>query len=372
MKILFVDFNLPYLVNDENYAVGGATVQALNWINGLKSQNAEIAVLIEEEGSNFNNNTDIKYLPTFSLDKGNKGINWLTHRYYKLQQAVSLYKPDFIYQAGAGPITYFISLTAKGKTKFIHRIANDVDTDSRIKTRLNFVSRFLYKTALKNTDLILCQNEYQYHNLKSFLNNKNIVQIHNPILIDPLLKPIKKNANTSYVAWVGIFQYQKNLPALYEIVNKLHDIEFRIAGTARKKIDPDTINALEKLEHCKNVKFVGYLNRKHLSIFLTESSLLLNTSFYEGFSNTFLEALAASTPIVTLQKTDPDSIIEKNGLGKAVKSYEEMPDAIRNILSNKFYNELCEKCYNYVKEYHDAEKLAKNLLLLLEQTINKN
>ena len=37
MKFFFLcDNNLPFLLNNKNYPVGGATIQSLNWINGLK------------------------------------------------------------------------------------------------------------------------------------------------------------------------------------------------------------------------------------------------------------------------------------------------------------------------------------------------
>ena len=40
-----------------------------------------------------------------------------------------------------------------------------------------------------------------------------------------------------------------------------------------------------------NIKFVGFIPRNEISSFLGDAYLLLNTSFYEGFSNTFLESL---------------------------------------------------------------------------------
>ena len=68
-------------------------------------------------------------------------------------------------------------------------------------------------------------------------------------------------SDRSYIAWIGIFQYQKNLPALLDVVQKMPQIKFKIAGkSANSNLDDKTQTALHKLSECKNVDFVGYLN----------------------------------------------------------------------------------------------------------------
>ena len=49
IKFLFFDFNIPFLLEDKKKAVGGATVQTLNWIQGLISNEKNVGVLVEKE-----------------------------------------------------------------------------------------------------------------------------------------------------------------------------------------------------------------------------------------------------------------------------------------------------------------------------------
>jgi hypothetical protein len=70
------------------------------------------------------------------------------------------------------------------------------------------------------------------------------------------------------VAWLGVFQPQKNLPALAAIARALPDVEFRIGGKNEVAMkDPATLEALRALEAMPNVRFMGYLRRTEVPAF---------------------------------------------------------------------------------------------------------
>ena len=77
---------------------------------------------------------------------------------------------------GAGSFTFLGAIISKilGKT-FIYRLASDLDVDERVNKKLNKRDRILYKLALKNTDIFICQNEYQYKTLKEKFPKKQIL-----------------------------------------------------------------------------------------------------------------------------------------------------------------------------------------------------
>lgn len=363
MKILFIDYKIPHLINDEKYPVGGATVQALNWIKGLIMNNVDASVIVEN--GNHTNKLPVEYVSAFEIKKGIPIVNWITNRYKGLDQAVKKNNPDFIYQAGAGFLTWISWFIAKkNSVKFIHRIANDVDTDSRIKLKLNFIKRKFYLSGLKRADVILCQNDYQFHNIKSMLTTKNVFKITNPFDLDAVPR-LETSDRRYYIAWIGVFHSQKNLRALVKIVEQLPDLDFCIAGKMSAYADNKTIAAVEKLHSYKNVKFVGYLNRKEILHFLCSAKLLLNTSLYEGFSNTFLEALSVGTPVVTTKLVDPDNIIEKFNLGIVCSDYEEIPESIIKISDGFNFEEFYERSKNYLLENHEKKILAGKLLQIL-------
>ena len=79
-KFLFFDFNIPFLLEDKKKAVGGATVQSLNWIQGLISNEKNVGVLVEKE-SFYPKESLIDFIETFPL-KGKNPILWIYPRFY--------------------------------------------------------------------------------------------------------------------------------------------------------------------------------------------------------------------------------------------------------------------------------------------------
>src|SRR5260221_11353100 len=60
------------------------------------------------------------------------------------------------------------------------------------------------------------------------------------------------------------------------------------------------------------------------------AKLLVNTSDVEGFPNSYLQAWIRGVPVVTL--IDPDRVIEREGLGIAVRTPEGLPAAADALL----------------------------------------
>jgi len=366
MKILFYDFNIPEIIKNLKTQGGGSSVQTLHWINGLKHNGIRIGVIVDLLFNDLHTNSQIDFIRSFNYKYSFFPFNWIFHRFFHLNRSIKIYKPDFVYQSGAGFITFILAFICnRNGIRFIHRIANDVDIDNRLKYRLTFVKRFFYDQGLKLSNVIFCQNDYQYELLKKRFPKKRIKKIHNPKSIEKLKLKMKTIDERKYFAWLGIFQEQKNLQGLLKIANTLPDVMFHVAGEPANKIDVATKDALDKLKKCRNVKFVGFLNRTEIYSFLGGAKALINTSLYEGFSNTFLESFETGTPIITTSKVDPDNIISKNKLGLVGNNYDEIPELISKIINNKSYDQLSKKCRDYVINNHDPVRLSKKILSYL-------
>ena len=367
LKLLFYDFNMPYLVKDSDHPVGGATVEWYAWLKGLEANNCEVSALTWKGAKNYvGDKSEVSFIESYDLNQGVKKLKWF-YRVFAIYNAIKKYNPDYIIQECAGFETGIIAFTAKIlKIPFIYRVANDIDTDDRIKKRLNYRQRIFFHYGLRNTSAIVCQNEYQYEKINEKFQTTPKLIIGNPFYSNEELPPIVAHKKRSYVAWIGIFQYQKNLPLLYEIVKMMPNVKFKIAGKAvSKNQDLNTEKALKKLCGCVNVQFIGFLKRKEVLPFLARSYVLLNTSFYEGFSNTYIESLAAGTPILANINAEPDSIISDNGLGISVKSSDEYVGAIDSIIKNEHYNAMAKNCREFLIQNHGASKLAKKFIRFL-------
>jgi len=373
MKLLFLDFHIPYLLKDTDDPIGGACVRQYALAKGIIELGHQVGILTWKGAKEFvGKDVGFDLVETFLLNDGIRKLRWFYKRFPSLIRAVKKYNPDYLIQKSSGSYTGVMAFISDLlKIPFVYMASNDVDADGRYKENLNLIEQITYKYGLKRAKAIFTQNSYQSRKFKKSYPQKNIFKIQNPYLLTEELPEIKDCAKRKYVAWLGIYQYQKNLPALYEIVKKLPDIEFRIAGKARENLDKDTKSSLIQLRKCDNVKFVGYLKRTEVISFLSSALALINTSHYEGFSNTFLEAFAAGTPVITTSKVDPDDIIADNKLGLVAKNYCEIPNLVISLTRSRDYNSTAYRCRDYVMKNHDPKVIAKDFIDSLKKSDTK-
>ncbi len=368
-KILFFDFNLQFLFSESIHPVGGSAQQQYSWTQGLLKNNCIPGVFV------FSNNyidrhhsKNIHFLRIYNSNKGIRKIRIFYYRIPILIKAIKDFKPDHIYQACAGFETGLAAILSKlFKIPFIYRVANDTDTDGRYKNLLSSHQKLFYHFGLRHASHVVCQNNYQFNNLKKMGVKGKMKIIHNPFYFNDLIPTeVKPLCERNYISWIGIFQRQKNLMGLYDIVAKLPWLQFKIAGTAsNKNLDPNTKKALSLLKKCTNVEFDGYVTGEKKYAFLANSIALLNTSHHEGFSNTFLEAFAFGTPVITTSKVDPDNIIADNTLGFVREDIDDLVNDIKNIF-HVDYSTISNNCRKYLIENHNPENLSSELLKFIE------
>ena len=364
-RILFFDFNYPELQRDSNFPVGGATVELHSWIKGFIHEGWEVGVLVSKysEGSL---DKSVRFIETYDQNYGIPKLRSLYYRIPKLYSAIEKFNPDYLYHGVTSSTSAILALISKIlKIKFISRISSDFIVDERIKCKFSKLELKALKYLFRNSDYLICQNKYQLMKIQNISHKGKLTLITNPYYYN--CKEIEDCGN--YIAWIGIFKYVKNLKVLYEIVTNLSDYEFRIAGSSYSGIDEESKNAINNLKKCRNVKFVGYLRRQEVSDFLAKAKLLLNTSRYEGFSNTFLEAFSVGTPVVCNENVDPDGIIKKNILGITCKGYDEIPEAIQKIFVDINYERFYSNTQKYLKANHNYIKITQKFIRFLGANI---
>ncbi|MCP4971919.1 MAG: glycosyltransferase family 4 protein [Arcobacter sp.] len=369
MKFLYFSFVLPHLLKDDNAAVGGAAVQWKSWIKGFRGNGHEFGVLTWKGAEKYiDKNLDFDIVECYKLEKEKKKWQLLYYQIPKLYVAIKKYNPDYLIQASATYQTVILMVIAKLlRIPFIHRVAHDTHVDGRISTMVEKKGIFAYKIGLRYSDYIFAQNSYQFNELRKKYPKKNIFILHNPFEVTTKEAELLPQSSRHYVAWIGNFRHMKNLPALVKIATQMPKIKFKIAGM-ELNIDKETKVAIEKLKEMKNVEFVGYLTRTEIKPFLLQSIALLNTSLYEGFSNTFLEAWSCGTPVVSTTNVNPDQLISKFNLGQIAKNHNQLSQALKIITDydEYKYQKLVLRCYRYVLKHHSPKILASKFSLLLK------
>lgn len=351
------------LIVEGGKPMGGAVVATQVWMQALRELGHTI-VLFRNEEDNRKIRPEFDWIKPYKVYHSKKGIPMLRYLYYrfpKLLKALQEIKPDFVIESIPAWGSPFLSLICrKTKTKHLIRIASDNMLDKRIKLNHSFFERKMVFLGFYLCDFIMTQNEYQFSKLSKKFPTKKIFKLSNPTVLDiQSLKSTKKGGG--YLAWVANFRYVKNFKLLYEIAEVLKDKEILIAGEPMREMDVETETYMRLLQQSPNVRFVGTVPRDGILNFFSGAKFLLNTSRYEGFSNTFLEAMCTGTPILSTSNVNPDGIITEFKLGFVYDSPFALKDFLGG-LDDTGYRKLSQNCLDYVNENHDHLVLGKKLL----------
>lgn len=364
-KYFINDPNIVGLLSGEEKATGGAAVQSYAWLNGLAATGNEVCVAKHEDqiGSVRPEFEHIALVTIYNRRKGLRWIRWIFYRFPNIYGALKKANPNYLYESIPSWESFFTGIICKLLgIKYIIRLSSDNLLDKRYLTRNSRFNQWLMRKGIGISDCVLCQNDYQLNLMKKMYPNTASIKIYNPIILQNQL--LENTYSRSYIAWVANFRYLKNLKLLYEIALLLEDERFEIAGVYINK-HPEVDEYLAKLESLKNVKFKGHVKRRDILKFLSNAKFLLNTSHYEGFSNTYLEAMSVGTPVLTTSNANPDEIINKYKLGIVYQNSNDLKFQL-NSLSETDYQRLSHRAIEYVRKNHDHIQLAEKLSRFLE------
>lgn len=376
VRILSIDFSIPYLLKDDNYPIGGWAVQLSIWLRALENAGHEAALLTWKGAlAHVGSGQQIKLIETYDPARGVRVAKYFYSYIPKILAAARAYHPDVMIQGASAVHTAIMAFVAgQLGIPFVHRIVNDIHVDERWKSGLRSYEWLAYSWARHRTAAFLCQNEYQRVKLAALFPGKPIHVIQNAVVVAEDAPAPLPRAERRYVAWLGVFRYGKNLPLLLRIAQEFPAIKFRVAGLPERYVDQPTLEAVNGLRHLPNVELVGHVRRADVRQFLSEATMLLCTSDFEGFSNALLEALAVGTPVVTRRQVDPDSIVVRHALGASAEDELGLSKSVKAFLdmdANE-YDAVARRCQTYVRANHSPTAKARELIAALTPLLAKS
>jgi len=120
-----------------------------------------------------------------------------------------------------------------------------------------------------------------------------------------------------------------------------------------------------------NIEYIGGLTFDESNELVGRASIVLNTSKYEGFPNTFIQAWMRETPTVSLN-IDPDDVVKKNKLGFHSRSFEHMVKDTQFLIANKeAREEMGRNARRYAEKNHDISEIARSYDALFSRLLNE-
>ncbi|MCL6260780.1 glycosyltransferase [Aquiflexum sp. TKW24L] len=362
-KFFFLQHSNIEIIVENGVPRGGSVVETLVWMKALHGLAHEVfqAKLEDDDRPLMPEFEWVKPVKIYHSQKYSKfGLRYF-YRLPKLFLALQKTKCNYLYTSIPSPFSFYVSLICKAiGVKHIIRIANDKNVDLSLDKSLSPFDKFLVGMSYRLADFIVTQNEFQYQGIKSQFHGKKVFKLFNPIVLDYDYLHPRKEA-TGYIAWVANFRHQKNLKLLYEISLICKNEMFKIAGIPLIPMDEETEIYVEKLKTLSNVEFVGQVSQSGMLEFMKMAKILLSTSRYEGFSNTFLEAMTVGMPIFSTDTVNPDGIIDKFDLGILYKDAKDFKSKLDAMELSEFQI-MSQNTVDYVTKNHDHLMIGRNFL----------
>jgi glycosyltransferase involved in cell wall biosynthesis len=286
----------------------------------------------------------------------------------RLYRALSRERPDIILQFVGTAHTGIAALYARRHgCKMIWRVTNDPSVEavkaSWLEPHLKLERLFL-NFGIRNANLILAQTDYQRARLKETFPNA-------PVQVLPNFHPAapdcgRSGAVVKQVAWVANFKPLKNPGAFVRLARRFahrSDIRFVMVGGTTES--DWTKQQLQEIAATPNLEYRGAVSQSAVNTLLEHTDLLVNTSDYEGFSNTFIQAWMRRVPVVSLH-VDPDRLLSRGGLGAVAGDEDTLYAHVGALLDDP---DRCAaigaRARRYALEHH-AESNIETLARLLD------
>lgn len=278
------------------------------------------------------------------------GSRWFIYG-NSILRALKSIDPDIIYTRGYSSWAGFASKYSKS-TKSSHLMSVASDSDVKKRKNISFLIRpfdiieYLYVNyAFRNSSKIFVQNEYQRVSIKELYGRNSTIlpQLYG----DELKEPDYSAKENLTVVWVANMKSIKQPELFIELARRFaieDKINFIMIGRQDKKLS----SAIEKAQkELTQFNYLGELPNTEVNHFLAKADILVNTSKYEGFSNTFIQAWLNAT-IVLSMNSNPDEIITKNEIGFMCPNISDLEVKIRLLLEDTLkLTKMKKAAYNY-------------------------
>jgi glycosyltransferase involved in cell wall biosynthesis len=164
-------------------------------------------------------------------------------------------------------------------------------------------------------------------------------------------------AERDSVLWVGNIRALKRPELLLEAAGKLPLLQFHIIGGPMPGSESLYAAVRAQAAQLANVRFHGPVPYHEVGEFYERARVFVGTSEIEGFPNTYLQAWSRGTPVAAF--LDPEQLIARNGMGRAVTSVSELCEAIATLNGDaRAWEAASQRCREYMDNRFNLTRMT--------------
>lgn len=341
--------NYPLLAGHSDLRhIGGAEVQRLLIARELVRRGFAVRFVTLDYGQPDGIEHDgIRVYKMCAADAGWPGVRFIYPRWTSLWAALARADADVYYQRTAGVESGQVALWCRrNRRALVLAIASDIECDPRLPGKAAR-ERWFFHYALHRADAVVAQTTLQARRLADHFGvAATVIRSCAPL---PMETPL--TAKSPRVLWVGRFAAPKRPELVLELAALCPEWQFDVVGEPN---DPGSNRAYvyDALRALPNVTLHGFVPYAQIGARYDAAALLLCTSAWEGYPNTFLEAWSRGLSVVST--VDPDGVIRRHGLGRvAGGSAHELRAAVGALLGDAEERAACaERARRFFGAHH--------------------
>lgn len=270
----------------------------------------------------------------------------------RIWQAMRLAGADIYLAETASPgvplIAWFCSWH---KRTFMYRTATTPECDgSYFKNRYFLGKTFAW--SLRRAKVVFTQNAHDKDKLAQTVGLSAVVIPNGHRLVELNL------TNRDTVLWVGRSDKIKRPDLFIDLAERTPAQKFTMV-CQRATGDDNYQQLLDRANAVKNLEFIERVPFNEIDSCFAPAKVFVNTSDFEGFPNTFIQACASAVPILSLN-VNPDGFLDKYECGICCDgNWNKFLESLTLTLDEDRRRTMGANAGKYAAEHHDITKIVE-------------
>ena len=251
--------------------------------------------------------------------------------------------------------------------RFVYVVASKADLDEPYGKVLGPL-RWLYPVGLRLADAIVCRTEEQRALLRErYGRSAALIRTGHPL---PETGPDPSGPGS--ILWVGRAHPLKQPDLFLDLAERLPGERFVMAAM-RDQAHPDLLHTLRRrAATLPQVTFYDGVPWGESDRLFSQAKLFVNTSTFEGFPNTFVQAALHCVPILSW-RVNPDSVLTTHRIGAcADSSFERLVEETGRFADDEeLRREAGDRARRYAETHHDVARAAEAVNALLRPLVGR-
>jgi len=273
---------------------------------------------------------------------------------------------DLYLHAGAGVEVGAYALICRLLRKpFVYVVVSSADLDEPYG-KVGGPLKRLYPMGLRLADMIVCQTEEhqvalkaRYGRTSALIRPGHVIAVRMPE--DPA------SAGKTGILWVGRGHPLKQPEMFLDLAERLPKERF-VMVIMQDPLHPGVMRQVRaRAAGLRNLTLQEDVPWSDVGRFFEEAKLFVNTSTYEGFPNTFVQAAMQAAPILSW-KVDPDGVLARHGIGAcAGGSFERLVAQAGQFCAEEPRRAgMGRRAREYALEFHDLQRSVAELKAMVQ------